>query len=115
MTDKQIKFYNKFTPKEQNEKFGIIAVHFEPFEDMDYVWEQDHDTYTIEECQETLKEYWDSRRFLAACTFLENGKSCEEVAELLHYSSSFAFSKAFRRIHGQSPREYIKSKRSLGK
>lgn len=64
---------------------------------------------------ETLKEYWDSRRFLAACTFLENGKSCEEVAELLHYSSSFAFSKAFRRIHGQSPREYIKSKRSLGK
>ena len=31
MTDKQIKFYNKFTPKEQNEKFGIIAVHFEPF------------------------------------------------------------------------------------
>ena len=59
---------------------------------------------------QTLKEYWDSRRFLAACTFLENDKPCGEIAELLHYSSSFAFSKAFRRVTGKSPREYRKSK-----
>lgn len=84
MADKQIKFYNKFTPKEQNEKFGIIAVHFEPFEDMDYVWEQDHDTYTIEECQETLKEYCHSTIYQGFRYFfnsLENLKKFCEITE----------------------------------
>ena len=84
MNDKQINFYNKFTPKEQNEKFGIIAVHFEPFEDMDYVWEQDHDTYTIEECQETLKEYCHSTIYQGFRYFfnsLENLKKFCEMAE----------------------------------
>ena len=27
------RFYNKYTPKEQNKKFGIRSVHFEPFEE----------------------------------------------------------------------------------
>ena len=36
------RFYNKYTPKEQNEKFGIRSVHFEPFEDMEYVWEDEN-------------------------------------------------------------------------
>lgn len=84
MIDKQIKFYNKFTPKEQFEKFGIRSVHFEPFEDMDYVWEQDHDTYTIEECQNTLKEYCHStiyQGFRYFFTDLENLKKFCEMTE----------------------------------
>ena len=42
---------------EENDESSLASEDFEPFEDMDYVWEQCHDTYTIEECQETLKEY----------------------------------------------------------
>ena len=51
---------------------------------MDYVWEQDHDTYTIEECQETLKEYCHStiyQGFRYFFTDLESLKKFCEMAE----------------------------------
>ena len=83
MTDKQ-NFYGKYTPKELNEKFGIVSVNFEPFEDMDYVWEKYHHTYTIEECQDDLKEYYHStiyQGFRYSFNSLENLKKFCEMAE----------------------------------
>lgn len=83
MTDKQ-NFYGKYTPKEHNEKFGIVSVHFEPFEDMEYVWTQCHRSYSLEECQDDLKEYCHSTIYQGYRYFfnsLENLKKFCEMAE----------------------------------
>lgn len=80
MTDKQIKFYNKYTPKEQNEKFGIVSVHFEPFEDMEYIYENEN----VEEAYESLEEYVHSTIYQGFRYFfnsLENLKQFCELAE----------------------------------
>ena len=77
---KKIKFYNKFTPKEQHEKFEIISVHFEPFEDMDYVWENEN----VEEAYKSLEEYCHSTIYQGFRYFfnnLENLKKFSEMAE----------------------------------
>ena len=74
------KFYNKYTPKEQNEKFGIRSVHFEPFEDMEYVWENEN----IDEAYESLEEYAHStiyQGFRYFFTDLEKLKQFCEMAE----------------------------------
>ncbi len=57
---------------------------FDESGDESYVWEQDHDTYTIEECQETLKEYCHStiyQGFRYFFTDLESLKKFCEMAE----------------------------------
>ena len=77
---KNIKFYNKFTPKEQHEKFGIISVHFEPFEDMEYIYENE----IVEEAYASLEEYVHSTIYQGFRYFfnsLENLKQFCEMAE----------------------------------
>lgn len=80
MTENKNNFYNKYTPKEQNEKFGITAVHFAPFEDMEYVWE----TENVDDTYDSLKEYVHStiyQDFRYFFNSLDNLKKFCEMAE----------------------------------
>jgi AraC-like DNA-binding protein len=54
----------------------------------------------------TLREYYLERRLEVARTMvLEKNKKIWEIAELLNYSSAFAFSKAFALRYGVSPKK----------
>lgn len=75
MTDN---FYNKFTPKEQYEKFGIGAVHLEPFEDMEYVWE----TENVNEVYKSLEEYVHSTIYQGYRYFFKDLTSLKQFCEL---------------------------------
>ena len=54
----------------------------------------------------TLREYYSERRLEVARTMvLENNKKIWEIADMLNYSSAFAFSKAFAARYGISPKK----------
>ena len=54
----------------------------------------------------TLREYYLERRLEVARTMvLERSKKIWEIAEMLNYSSAFAFSKAFTQRYGISPKK----------
>lgn len=53
-----------------------------------------------------LSEYYQSRRLETAQTLLTAKKKIGEVSEMLNYSSPFAFSKAFKKYFGVSPKQY---------
>ena len=54
----------------------------------------------------TLREYYLDRRLEVARTMvLENNKKIWEIADILNYSSAFAFSKAFAAKYGISPKK----------
>lgn len=54
----------------------------------------------------TLRSYYLERRLEVARTMvLENNKKVWEIAEMLNYSSAFAFSKAFTAKYGISPKQ----------
>ena len=53
-----------------------------------------------------ISEYYQSRRLETARTLLNSKKKIGEVSEMLNYSSPFAFSKAFKRSFGVSPKQY---------
>ena len=54
----------------------------------------------------TLREYYLERRLEVARTMvLEKNKKIWEIAEMLNYSSAFAFSKAFTAKYGVSPKQ----------
>ena len=56
---------------------------------------------------QTLSGYFQKKRLEAASALLkENDLQIGEIATLLHYSSVYAFSKAFRTHFGVSPRSY---------
>lgn len=56
----------------------------------------------------TLNSYYKSRRMDAARTLLdEGGLSVSKVAELMNYSTVYAFSKAFKEYFGISPSKYL--------
>lgn len=56
---------------------------------------------------QTLSGYFQKKRLEAASALLkENDLQISEIASLLHYSSVYAFSKAFRTHFGISPRAY---------
>lgn len=60
---------------------------------------------------ETLQEYYQGRRLRAAQLLLmENTLKLGEIANLLRYSSIYAFSRAFKDRFGISPSEYRKEK-----
>jgi len=71
-------FYNKFIPKEQYERFGVVAVHFSPFEDMEYVWENEN----IEEAYEDLKQYAHSTIYEGFRYFFKDLKYLKNFCEL---------------------------------
>ena len=50
---------------------------------MDYVWEQNHDTYTIEECQETLKEYCHSTIYQGFRYFFDSLENLKKFCEMV--------------------------------
>ena len=55
----------------------------------------------------TISEYYQARRLDAALLLLkENNLKVKEVAEMLRYSSLYAFSKAFKQHYGISPKNY---------
>ncbi len=56
----------------------------------------------------TLSQYYNERKFeTARLLVVEQRLKISEIAELLNYSSVYAFSKAFRKWFGYSPREYV--------
>lgn len=57
---------------------------------------------------ETLAEYFSHRKTEVSKQLLREGLTVSKVAELLNYSSVYAFSKAFRLRCGISPKEYKK-------
>lgn len=57
-------------------------------------------------CSRTLMEYYSHRRFEIADMLLAEGKSSvTEIAELLNYSSLYAFSRAYKNFYGYAPSE----------
>ncbi len=62
-----------------------------------------------------LSDYYRMRRGETAKTLLAGNKKIGEIAEMLRYSSPFAFSKAFKRQFGISPKEYRCRRLSLDK
>lgn len=55
----------------------------------------------------TPKHYFEQGRMNAALRRLVDGKKVAEVAEEMRFSSPYAFSKAFRRYFGLSPKKYL--------
>lgn len=56
---------------------------------------------------QTLSAYFQKRRLETAAGLLrENGLSITQIAQMLQYSSVYAFSKAFHAYYGMSPRDY---------
>ena len=68
-----MKFFNKYTPQELFNKFGIISVHFYPYEDNSYLL----DTENIENIKQSLKEYLYSTIFEDYRYFFKDEKSLE--------------------------------------
>ncbi|MBQ8509831.1 MAG: helix-turn-helix domain-containing protein [Clostridia bacterium] len=59
---------------------------------------------------DTLHGYYRNRRLAAAQLLIREGKQkIGEIADLLHYSSIYTFSRAFRDAYGMSPSEYKRS------
>lgn len=55
----------------------------------------------------TLQDYYRNRRMEAArLMILDSQKSLTQIAEMLNYSSIYAFSRAFHDYYGMSPRTY---------
>ena len=55
----------------------------------------------------SLSEYHRKKKLETAATLLkENGYSVTQIAELLHYSSPYAFSRAFKEVYGVSPKQF---------
>ena len=57
----------------------------------------------------TPHRYCDTLRMERASELLLQGSPVYRVAQELHYSSPYAFSKAFKKHFGVAPRPYVKS------
>lgn len=55
----------------------------------------------------TPTQYFTARKMNAALSELMSGKKISEVAEIMGYSSPYAFSKAFKKYFGLSPKNYL--------
>ena len=55
----------------------------------------------------TPKQYFHIHRMNAGLQKLQEGATVKEVADLLNYSSPYAYSKAFKKHFGLSPRNYL--------
>ena len=57
----------------------------------------------------TPVRYFNQRKMNAALSYLENGVRIKEIAGELNYSSSYSFSKAFKKHFGMSPQKYVQT------
>lgn len=57
----------------------------------------------------TPNQYLNSKRMELARRALQDGKSVKSVADIMSYSSPYAFSKAFKKYFGLSPENYLKT------
>ena len=55
----------------------------------------------------TPMQYFNQRKMNASLEKLLSGAQVKEIAEELHYSSAYAFSKAFKNYFGLSPEKYL--------
>ena len=61
--------------------------------------------------KESLKSYYQNRRLkVAKKLFQDNSLSISQIAELLHYSSIYTFSRAFKEKYGKAPIHYRETK-----
>ena len=59
---------------------------------------------------ETISDYYQTRRLdVAKLLIAENELTISRIAEMLHYSSLYAFSKAFKNRYGVCPKQYRNS------
>lgn len=61
----------------------------------------------VETTSQTISDYYREQRLEAACMLIREGDlSFTQISDKLHYSSIYAFSKAFKSQYGVSPKEY---------
>lgn len=58
----------------------------------------------------TLRDYLNKKRMSYAKSMLLSGSEVNEVADVLHYTSPFNFTRAFKKEYGVCPSAYIKNK-----
>jgi len=58
----------------------------------------------------SLQDYYTNRRLEKARDYLTHGVSVTETAQLMGYQSIHSFSRAFRKVMGLSPSEYVKNR-----
>lgn len=64
------------------------------------------------EVGESLRNYFMNRKWQKATELLQTGKhTITEIAELMQYDSIHTFSRAFRRVFGTSPTQYVKEQK----
>lgn len=61
---------------------------------------------------QTLSEYYTGVRLRTAKMYIEKGYMFSDVAEILNYSSIYAFSKSFKKQFGITPSEYRRERKS---
>lgn len=62
----------------------------------------------------TVSSYYQAKKLEAAALLLQENKlQITRIAEMLNYASVYAFSKAFRREYGLSPRQYRQEKQGV--
>lgn len=61
----------------------------------------------VETTSQTISDYYREQRLETACMLIREGNlSFTQISDKLHYSSIYAFSKAFKNHYGVSPKEY---------
>lgn len=61
----------------------------------------------VETTSQTISDYYIEQRLETACMLIREGNlSITQISDKLHYSSIYAFSKAFKNHYGVSPKEY---------
>ena len=61
----------------------------------------------VETTSQTISDYYREQRLETACMLIREGNlSFTQISDKLHYSSIYAFSKAFKNHYSVSPKEY---------
>ena len=96
-----------------------LDTHMEDLEDLTELGRIFGYSYTYistrftERMEESLKKYYTRKRFEKAQEYLANGESVTKVAEMVGYKSIHAFSRAFRKEVGISPKGYKEQQTGL--
>jgi AraC-like DNA-binding protein len=90
---------------------------FTSFESLSEIFNYDYKYLTYiftKTTKQTLSNYVRLKRLEKACELLKSSKySLTEISEKLHYSSLYAFSKAFKKHYGLSPKNYLQNSTTI--